>query len=141
MGFLIHYEKTIPHVFQELVKTYVAAKKFDIFAHIEDIDLENRRPGLASWAVDWSLRQENLRRINLTRLGVSFSVYGYVDPVLSSKLKCRFDGSVLRAKAHKALPSICLATPLIRLLISRFPTTLREVQSPDQTLPSLMNLV
>jgi hypothetical protein len=96
----VHYEKTIPHVIQEVVKTYVKAKKFEIFAHIEDIDLENRRPGLASWAVDWGVRQDNIRHLNLTRLGVAFSVYGHVDPVLSSKLKCRFDGSVLRAKAH-----------------------------------------
>jgi hypothetical protein len=66
---------TTERVFEKFVEKYTgAAGSFRVFTLIESIDLENRPPGLATWAVDWTLRPKNPRRQDLTQAGFSFEL-------------------------------------------------------------------
>jgi hypothetical protein len=95
----VRYEMTTVQTFQTLVEQCISAtRSFKIFAHIENVDLELRRPGLATWAVDWTLCQATPRYLDLTKLGYKFDddEWSWAN---DEELACHFDNGVLLARA------------------------------------------
>ena len=73
----VDYDKTPAQVFEIFVEQYIAATlNLDIFAHIEDIQQEQRRPDLATWAIDWASHSSfaGPRHMNL-RNNVKYRTY------------------------------------------------------------------
>jgi hypothetical protein len=77
-----------------------ATQSFKIFAHIENVDLELRRPGLATWAADWTLRQATPRYLDLTQIGYDFSGDEW-SCFNDEELTRHFDNGVIRARAFE----------------------------------------
>jgi hypothetical protein len=51
----VDYKLTTAQVYEKVAQDHVKTfQNFDILSYIEEIELENRMPGLASWAPDWS---------------------------------------------------------------------------------------
>ncbi|KAH8780807.1 heterokaryon incompatibility protein-domain-containing protein [Hyaloscypha finlandica] len=69
----VHYGMNTEQVFQMLVQTYITVTgSLAILRHREYIDIANRRPGLATWAVDWTLPRAEGRRLDLPNIGSDF---------------------------------------------------------------------
>lgn len=63
MNLMVNYEMPVAKVFQYFAaKCILSTRSIEIFAHRKDNELENRRPGLATWAPDWTVWHANSRR-------------------------------------------------------------------------------
>jgi hypothetical protein len=59
----VDYRMTCAELFQTFAQRHISeTNSYEIFAHVEDVDLQQRMKGLPSWAPDWTYREENPRR-------------------------------------------------------------------------------
>jgi len=59
----VDYGITHQKLFQIVAERHISeTNSYDIFRHIEDVDLQQRQKGLPSWVPDWSFRLERPRR-------------------------------------------------------------------------------
>jgi hypothetical protein len=59
----VDYRMTCAQVFQAFAQQHILdTKSYEIFAHVEDVELQQRMKGVPSWVPDWTYREENPRR-------------------------------------------------------------------------------
>jgi hypothetical protein len=62
----VDYRMTCAQVFQAFAQQHILdTKSYEIFAHVEDVELQQRMHGVPSWVPDWTYREENPRRQQL----------------------------------------------------------------------------
>jgi hypothetical protein len=61
--FTVDYRTTYTQLFLKFAQQHILdTKSYEIFAHVEDVELQQRMKGLPSWVPDWTYRDENPRR-------------------------------------------------------------------------------
>lgn len=69
VGLKVDYKMTCAQVFQAFAQKHILdTKSYEIFAYVEDVELQQRMHGVPSWVPDWTYRKENPRRQQLRYL-------------------------------------------------------------------------